>query len=767
MRALRKTIILAMISLPLFFLMGYGTWIIIKTIDFEQPLFPVKEVLYQYINGQEATYNGNVLLPSSQAFGKFDSLVSDEITYEYKFDNESDSYHKIDSTYPGPIHAGKYLIKATYTINTSDDEGNVITKSYTIEDVNFEIKKAKPTISTKPTITNTKIIEGRELSFTEGKASVSGKFSLDSRVLFNNGNSSNSSTSSCSVRFKFTPDKIDGYDDYDIVYTEPDNLIVYAVTYNETKQLYYGTIEKALIAANDSVNDKICVIPELNPIINESCIIPSGDTLILAYKFSTTTKSYAWDGRKSGSTFTTGNSTTTFADANVANINKYLKSTVEIASSCSLTVEGTLNIGGVLGHEQTGLSGFTSGNYTQFVLNQDSQIIMNSNSTMNCMGYIKTTNNITYNDSITPLILNSNSTIYAPFVIYDYRGGSSTVGAYNNSGHSIFPFNVFDMPNIQVYTKIFSGAKVYGYVDIYTSEVQKSVTKAKVTATATIKNRHNTATFDIINNENALLNLINGYIVYKYNCSFKKQDNSNYDKYGYTINNYDEGISSISIYGDVNFGHISFKIDMFDEIDIKIDPSYLSFIIKPLIESILSDLEKKSTFDTATVKFPICWKYRINYENGTFNVNNHIKLLTGSSLIIANNASIVLNSGSTFIAYSKFNDDSSITPRYPSKDAAILQINGTLDSNNGSIAGFITTNNSIGSLKLSNSNNLSISSDEGTGSWGISGTSVVYEFKQITDGPITESARGYVGGLTETLFEKVSYTSQDNYWIKQ
>lgn len=760
MRALRKTIILAMISLPLIFLMGYGTWIIIKTIDFEQPLFPAKEILYQYINGQEATYNGNALLPSSKTLGMFDSFVSDEITYEYKFDNDSDNYHKINSTYPGPIHAGKYLIKATYTINTSDDEGNVITKSYTIEDVNFEIKKAKPTISTKPTITNTKIIEGRELSFTGGKASVSGKFSLDSSVLFNNGNSSSYSTSSCNVRFKFTPDKIEGYDDYDVVYTEPDNLIVYAVTYNKTKQLYYGTIEKALHAANDSVNDEICVIPELNPIINENCIILSGDTLILAYEFSTTTKTYMWDGRKSGSTFTTGNSTNTFADANVDNMNKYLKSTIEIAPSCSLTVEGTLNIGGILGHESIGLSGFTSGNYTQFVLNQDSQIIMNSNSTLNCLGYIKTTNNIIYNESITPLILNSSSTIYAPFVIYDYRGGSSTVGAYNNSGHSIFPFNVFDLPNVQVYTKILSGAKVYGYVDIYTSQVTKEVTKWGMTAKATIKARHNNATFNIINTTSALLNLTSGYILYKYQSSFASQNNIDYDKYGYTINNTTNGITTLSIYGNINFGNIKFSIDMFDEIEWSGNKLAIA-----AAKAVLKQLD--ASFDTATIKFPICWKYRINYESGTFNVNNHIKLLTGTSLIIKNNASIVLNSKSTFISYSKFNDDSSISPRYPSKDAAILQINGTLDSNNGSIAGFITTNNSIGNLKLSNINSLSISSDEGTGGWGISGLSITYSFKQITDGPINESARGYVGGLTETLFEKASYTSQNNYWLKQ
>lgn len=763
MKAFKKLLILIIGVIPLLVLIGYGSWIIIKNIDFELPFFPVEKVIYQYFNDQKVTYNGNVWLPSSDYIGKFDDSVSDNLSYEYKIDNDIDSYHSITSETPGPIHAGKYKFRITYTVTIKDENNHDINKEYIVDDISFEILKANPTV-TFPTITSKTIIENKQLTFSGGTSNVSGTFELDSEVLYNNGNPSNSKNSSCKVKFKFTPDKINGYDDYNVIYSsESINLTVMATVYNKTTNLYYGSIERALLAANNGSTDEMTIIPGLDPIIVSNCEIPSGDTLTIPYEFDESSKTSKWNGRKSGSTFESGNTINTFADSTPTNIAKYLKSTVEIADSCILTINGNLNLGGILGNESIGLSGHTAGNYAQLILNNNSQIILNGNSILNCMGYIKTNKNSSFNENDYPLIVNSNATINAPFVIYDYRGGSSTVGAYNNTDHSIFPFNVFDMPNIQVYTKINSGAKIYGYVDIYTSQVVKEVTQGNASVTATIKARHNNAEFSIINTSGALINQSSGYIIYKYIPSYNSQKNNQYDIYGYTLNNTTNGISNISVYGNIVFGNIRFSIDMFDEIQWA-NKGLLGPFMQQGAKAALNSLD--TSFDTRTIKFPISWKYKINYKSGIFTLNNHIKLLTGASLEFDENTTMIMNSNSSFIAYSAFKDDSSISPQYPSKESAVFKINGTLTNNGASLGGLMTTSNSLGMLNLSSANSLSISSDEGTGGWGISGLSIAYTFKAISSGPIVEQARGYISNESINNFEKSNYKSQDSYWLK-
>ena len=243
-----------------------------------------------------------------------------------------------------------------------------------------------------------------------------------------------------------------------------------AVAYINTT--YYGTIEKALVASSNST---VYVIVGRNPIIRSTCEIKEGTTLILPYS-----SDGSYNGRQRGENKgdASGNniwyddiSTNAFADTNEA---YYRTLNVTIAKGITLTNNGTLFVGGITGWEGQKLAGQTSGFYAQITMDENSKIL--NTGTLTCLGYIKD-----LNASKPSLGVESTSgTVSAPFVIHDYRGGSSTVGAYaaSNSGGvnafnaknqpgNIFPFNRFNMPNIATLT-IHYGASLIGYGDLYT-----------------------------------------------------------------------------------------------------------------------------------------------------------------------------------------------------------------------------------------------------------------------------------------------------------
>ena len=211
------------------------------------------------------------------------------------------------------------------------------------------------------------------------------------------------------------------------------------VCYNNKTNVQYYTIEDAL--SNASSGDTIFTYVGKNPTIRKSCEIKAGVTLCLPFDGET------WNGRQSGDDtakwFDDGGNI--FADANASRVNTYRKNSVTISKNVKLTNKGTIQIGGILGSENVTLSGHTSGNYCEFVLDSNASIVSTGN--VYCLGYIKEKE---YDNGSKFLV--DSGTVYAPFVIYDYRGGTSTAGTYQKGG--ITPFNVYDMPNIKPYSNI-------------------------------------------------------------------------------------------------------------------------------------------------------------------------------------------------------------------------------------------------------------------------------------------------------------------------
>ena len=388
----------------------------------------------------------------------------------------------------------------------------------------------------------------------------------------------------------------------------------------------YETIEAALNAAISG--QTVFVSPGANVSIVTSVEVKSGVTLVLPYENET----YA---------NRTGN-TNNFADATEALIAQNRVTNVTIAEGVTLTIKGTLYIGGVVGSEHQRVSGQTSGKYCQITMAANSKII--SSGLIECYGYIKESSG----NNGSQVNINSGS-LYAPFVIYDYRGGSNTGGTFRvtQEGAPIMPFNVFDMPNIQSSMTIKSAAKYYGYVDLFTSE--KSVTKSALwqTVTATIAARHNTSTVTVVGSD-GLFNLANGSEIYfKYTPAYSENGTP------LTVNDNVNGKTSIQFSGNATFGSIVITVNAAEEVTY--DPSGYKYILQSIVESMLN-----TTVSTVEISFPVSWKFDITLLDGEFSIPNKIKFLTGSSLTV--NPDATLNVKNDVIFYTSFTDNAANTP---------------------------------------------------------------------------------------------------------
>ncbi|MBO4535320.1 MAG: hypothetical protein J5755_05230, partial [Clostridia bacterium] len=264
----------------------------------------------------------------------------------------------------------------------------------------------------------------------------------------------------------------------------------------------------------------------------------------------------------------------------------YLKRKLTLKSG-TLTVAGTLNVGGIVNKpSQTAFQGATLGNYAQITVESGAKILVNSGATVDCYGYIKGDGEIE---------IKSGGKMYSPFVVRDFRGGTSTVGAYankslatfafNNSPNGIAPFNNYEMPNVQVLQKIYSGASIYGRAQMYAdSEYHKTNALA-------------------IGSSSALLNLTSGYMTVKFTESYNASPSDESKKYATSC--------EIHVYGNLSVGSLSLTVKMKKVITID------------------------ATVKTSDVVLGIPYQYQITIESGTTTAPNSFKLLPGAHVHVA------------------------------------------------------------------------------------------------------------------------------------
>ncbi|MGM9813790.1 MAG: hypothetical protein ACI32C_02680 [Candidatus Enteromonas sp.] len=395
--------------------------------------------------------------------------------------------------------------------------------------------------------------------------------------------------------------------------TEGDAAVCY-IKYSETSKTYYTSIEKALeVAKADPAQNSIYVIPGLDRVIRRSCEIAVGDVLYLPFEGET------YENREG-----TG-AQNTFADMDEARVKANRTSLVTVMPGVNISVYGTLTIGGVMDVPSLGLSGHTSGKYAEMLFKAGSasmspaSMYLYSGGTLDLIGgYIK--KDVKGPDAYGPkVIANSGSNINIPFVIYDYQGGNTTGGIFA-SGHTfgvtdlgktvsvdgyVCPFRVFDTPNLQIITDIYTGATVTGYLSLYTGK--------KEILGMTIEASYNLATTTLIGSNGSLLSISSGFARFKY---------EGIDNCLYTPFMWNKAQTSIEIYGTLT--HQALTAELNAQI-------------------------AKIAINTSQVLFPISFRYAVVVKNtGILNLPNPIKFMNGASLTVDKGGRVNVSSNLIF-----------------------------------------------------------------------------------------------------------------------
>lgn len=507
----------------------------------------------------------------------------------------------------------------------------------------------------------------------------------------------------------------------------------------------YVTIESAL--RNAKSGDKVYVIPGTNPIINQSCIVENGVELYIPYESET------WENRESSGI-------ANFTDSTTSYVNTYRKNEVKINSGVSLTIKsgGSLYIGGQTGNTGLPMQGHTCGKYTQITLYDNAQIINYGN--VKCFGYIKEQSKD--NNS---KFLSYSGEVYSPLVVYDYRGGTSTAGVYKSSdtGAPISPFNVLDMPNIQVYSAYYYGTNLFGYVNLYTGKVVKSFDVGIGTVTATINARFNYDEIAVISSNSSLVGIFElnsgGYITTKFDTYF---DNNSICLTKNTLS------TKLDFYNNATFNVMSLSINAAD--DVTIVPEWLEGLGRRIIQGMLN-----TTITTEDVYFPVSYKMEIVLHEGNFSAESKLKFLPGSKIIINKGSNLTLNDA---IFYTDFIDDSYGSYIYPTSidgiplERAKIIVNGNLTLNNkndgltnSGTGGIIDTNEDEAILSVLTTN-LTATSYDGHGDMN----GLTFLFVQNSNSPKVENLRG-VMNTANTNSDGTSnlsngfYVSKNQQWI--
>lgn len=128
--------------------------------------------------------------------------------------------------------------------------------------------------------------------------------------------------------------------------------------------------------------------------------------------------------------------------------------TLVIDSGVTFTVNGTLNIGGVISYPGTSYNGHTSGWHGK--VENSGDIVIENGGILDCWGFI------TGNGTVTT---QGGSKVYEPFIVYDFAGGNNTQNLYLDNDQS--PFKQYAMQNVQNTMVLNYGSKLYGRCNLY------------------------------------------------------------------------------------------------------------------------------------------------------------------------------------------------------------------------------------------------------------------------------------------------------------
>ncbi len=201
----------------------------------------------------------------------------------------------------------------------------------------------------------------------------------------------------------------------------------------------FGSVPEALLASVPG--DVVYVVPDSKgaATIEGNVTVPAYVTLVLPYS-ADCGPSGTMDGESLETT-----------SAKIST-DKYM--TVTVPKGSSLTVDGTLIVGGVMSRPFSfDYQGHTSGPFAQLTLNGTLKV--ESGGSLYCYGLVKGSGSVQ---------ASSGASVHEPFIVTDFVGGDAAYCNYN-SGQS--PFNRYALCNIQTKYSMEHGAVLYGMVNLY------------------------------------------------------------------------------------------------------------------------------------------------------------------------------------------------------------------------------------------------------------------------------------------------------------
>lgn len=295
---------------------------------------------------------------------------------------------------------------------------------------------------------------------------------------------------------------------------------------------------------------------------------------------------------------------------------EYVENIVTVAEDATFEIDGDFILCALLGQNGQGISGHTSGKYAQ--LNNSGKVVVADGGNLDVRGYIKGNGTVEAKNG---------AAIYAPFVVYDFRGGSNTAIAYLKG--KIAPFNTYDLfYNIQCNLNIEYGADYVSYLDLYANY------------------DHNFAQAKLISTEEAFIKMYEGSEI---KVSFVEDD------YDWSATS---GTNEITLVG-------------------KQDLSDLTLSVAGISVSMSS------------VDLGFSHRFRLHIGDGTTPTEvmfpYNYKMLTGSQITVEKNA--VMNVQGRFMVYTEFTDGVLAGISYAQMPAAKFVVNGTLNVESGATFG--------------------------------------------------------------------------------
>lgn len=334
----------------------------------------------------------------------------------------------------------------------------------------------------------------------------------------------------------------------------------------------------------------------------------------------------------------------------------FIENTLTVAAGAKLTVEGDIIVSGLLSTQSHPVQGHTSGNHS--VLSVAGEVTVADGGVLDVRGYVRGEGKVT---------AAAGSTVYLPFVVYDFKGGSATRDLYLDG--EISPFNMFDIfYNLQADTRIESGASVIIYLALYASRM------------------HNTAQAELVGEDNCFFILSDGAAL---EISWEAS----------TAYNRASGRNKVTFLGDVVIGDIS--------LDILFVTVNLSDVRVPLSQR----------FD---------WQVGDGVTESSLTMPDEYKLMPGARLVVSKNATLNVE-GSLIVCTTVEDTKFASAEVYPFSTAPEFVVNGKFVIADGaSFGGRVTSTESGAEVVTGASFVAEVTSVEGV---GVTDTTFTMTFK--------------------------------------